>query len=80
MLLQAEISEELNRKKIGQTLKVLVEGRDEIIKSYFGRTYGDSIDIDGKVFFKSENKLNEGDLVSVLINESLEYDLFGEEI
>ncbi|MBO5135977.1 MAG: 30S ribosomal protein S12 methylthiotransferase RimO [Clostridia bacterium] len=80
MLLQAEISEELNRKKIGQTLEVLVEGRDEIIKSYFGRTYGDSIDIDGKVFFKSENKLNEGDLVSVLINESLEYDLFGEEI
>ncbi len=80
MLLQSEISEELNRKKIGQTLEVLVEGRDEIIKSYFGRTYGDSIDIDGKVFFKSENKLNEGDLVSVLINESLEYDLFGEEI
>ncbi len=80
MLLQAEISEELNRKKIGQTLEVLVEGRDEIIKSYFGRTYGDSIDIDGKVFFKSENKLNESDLVSVLINESLEYDLFGEEI
>ena len=80
MLIQSEISEELNRKKIGQTLEVLVEGRDEIIKSYFGRTYGDSIDIDGKVFFKSDNKLTEGDLVKVLINESLEYDLFGEEI
>lgn len=80
MLIQSEISEELNRKKIGQTLEVLVEGRDEIIKSYFGRTYGDSIDIDGKVFFKSDNKLQEGDFVKVLINESLEYDLFGEEI
>ncbi|MEG1441891.1 MAG: 30S ribosomal protein S12 methylthiotransferase RimO [Oscillospiraceae bacterium] len=77
MLAQTEISEKTNLSKIGSTIKVLVEGRDEIIKSYYGRTYGDSIDIDGKVFFKSSKKLNDGDFVEVLIDQAMEYDLFG---
>lgn len=74
---QAEVDDENNAKKIGTTVKVLVEGRDEIIKSYFGRTYADSIEIDGKVFFKSDKKLCEGDFVDVEIEQALDMDLFG---
>ena len=77
MLAQSEISEELNQCRIGQTVRVLVEGRDEIIKSYYGRSYADSVEIDGKVFFKSSQTLHEGDFVDVRIEQAMEYDLFG---
>lgn len=77
MMVQSEISQQLNEDKIGKTVCVLVEGKDEIIKSYYGRTYADSIEIDGKVFFKSDKPLKEGDFASVKIEQVLEYDLFG---
>ena len=77
MMVQSEISQQLNEDKIGKTVRVLVEGKDEIIKSYYGRTYADSIEIDGKVFFKSDKPLKEGDFASVKIEQVLEYDLFG---
>lgn len=80
MIVQADISAELNRSRIGQIMTVLVEGKDEIIKNYYGRTYADSIEIDGKVFFKSDKKRLEGDFVQVRIDDCLEYDLFGEEV
>lgn len=57
MFTQAEI-DVLNQSKIEGIVKVLVEGRDEIIKSYCSRTYADSMEIDGKVFLNRE-KLNE---------------------
>ncbi len=79
MLLQSEIAEQQSSAKIGTTVRVLVEDRDEIIKSYYGRTYGDSEEIDGKVFFKSERALNGGEFVDVIIEQSMEYDLFGTE-
>ncbi len=80
MLVQTEISQNWNDSRIGQTVTVLVEDRDEIIKSYYGRTYGDSIDIDGKVFFKSSKPLESGTFVDVEIEQALEYDLFGKAV
>lgn len=79
MLIQSEIAEEQNEKKIGSVVRVLVEDRDEIIKSYFGRTYADSEEIDGKVFFKSSSDIKSGDFVDVLVEQAMEYDLFGKE-
>lgn len=79
MVTQAEVDDEKNAAKIGTTAEVLVEGRDEIIKSYFGRTYADSIEIDGKVFFKSDRKFSEGDFVNVKIEQAMDMDLFGTE-
>lgn len=80
MQFQSEISEEQNAAKIGTTVRVLVEDRDEIIKSYYGRTYGDSEEVDGKVFFKSDRKIQSGEFVNVLAEQSMEYDLFGKEV
>ena len=79
MMVQAEISQEWNENRIGSTVSVLVEDRDEIIKSYYGRTYADSIEIDGKVFFKSDRKLSSGEFVQVEVEQALEYDIFGKE-
>ena len=77
MLAQSEIAEELSRAKIGKTLKVLVEDYDHIVKQHFGRSEADSLDIDGKVFFKSKNRIKPGEFVNVEIEECFDYDLFG---
>ena len=79
MMIQTEISEEISSRRIGSVVRVLVEDKDEIIKSYYGRSYADSEEIDGKVFFKSDRKLTGGEFVDVLIEQSMEYDLFGKE-
>ena len=80
MIEQAAVSEELNNKKIGTVLEVLTEGYDAIIKMYYGRSYGDSAEVDGKVFFKSAEKAEEGEFVNVLIEDAMEYDLYGKKI
>lgn len=75
---QMTIAEQKNMKKIGMVTEVLVEGYDPYIKCFFGRSEADAPDIDGKVFFTSSKKLNEGDFVMVQINDVIEYDLLGE--
>lgn len=77
MIDQSAVSEELNSRKLGKIFEVLVEGYDNIIKQYFGRTYGDSEEIDGKVFFTSKKRLSPGEFVNVEITDYMEYDLFG---
>ena len=69
-----------NEEKIGSVEEVLIEGYDDYIKCYFGRSRADAPEIDGKVFFTTTKPLVIGDYVNVLINDSLEYDLLGEMI
>lgn len=75
---QMSIMAEINEAKFGKSLEVLVEGYDDYIKCYFGRTRADAPDIDGKVFFITTHPLELGSFVNVRINDSLEYDLLGE--
>ena len=77
MIEQVAVSEELNESKKGKIFEVLTEGYDSSIKLYYGRSYADSLEVDGKVFFKSKKKISEGEFVSVLIEDAEEYDLFG---
>lgn len=76
MELQQVISLEKNQEKVGKIFRVLVE---EILddSNYSGRTYMDSPDIDGIVYFNSDKKLNIGDFACVKIEDCLEYDLMG---
>ena len=75
---QMIIAAEKNEEKIGTVTEVLIEGWDDYIKCYFGRSVADAPEIDGKVFFTSDIPLVIGDYVYVMINDSLEYDLLGE--
>lgn len=75
---QSVISAIKNEEKIGKTVEVLVEGYDDYIRCYFGRSRYDAPEIDGKVFFITERPLVLGEYVNVLINDCLEYDLLGE--
>lgn len=76
MLLQKDISLENNKKYVGSTVKVLIEGISE--DEYFGRSYMDAPEIDGKIYFKSNKDLIPGDFCNVIIKKAYEYDLVGE--
>ena len=57
---------------------MLIEGFDDYIKCYFGRTPADAPEVDGKIFIMSRRPLKIGDFVKVQVNDSLDYDLLGE--
>lgn len=77
---QQLISEEKNAEKLGSVMETVVEGLDKWAECYFGRTKGDAPDVDGKIFFTSEDKLEIGQYVSVKVTETLDYDFVGEVI
>ncbi len=77
-LLQSHIMEENNKKFIGNTIDVLVEGFHNEYGVYFGRSRMDSVEIDGTVMFESDEDIPFGDIVNVKITDALEYDLVGE--
>lgn len=75
---QLLIVDEKNRQKIGKTFEVLIEGYDNYIRCYFGRSAADAPEIDGKIFFVSDKPLEIGSYVRVRINDTIDYDLLGE--
>ena len=76
---QMRIMEEYEESQVGKTLQVLTEGFDRYAECFFGRSYADSPDIDGKVFFTTKGKKPHfGKFVKVKINEAMDGDLMGE--
>ena len=71
-------SAEKNEEKVGTVTEVLIEGWDDYIKCYFGRTPADAPEVDGKIFFMSTRPLKIGDFAKVRVNDCLDYDLLGE--
>ena len=82
MQTQLTVTERLNETKIGNVYDVLCEGFDPVSESFYGRSYMDAPETDGKVYFSYENPPEnyEGMFVKVKITETLDYDLIGEVI
>jgi ribosomal protein S12 methylthiotransferase len=83
MELQGRISKQINESFVGSTLDVLTEGRIPDEKEpgrfvYCGRSYRDSHDIDGLVFFHSPEEVISGSFVRVKISAASDYDLYGD--
>ena len=76
-MIQSEIMDDYNAAMIGKTLEVLVDGYDEEQEQFYGRTYADSPDIDGRVWIATQEPLREGDFVMVTIDEIIDGDLAG---
>lgn len=77
---QLGIASAKNEAKIGTVQTVLIEGWDDYIKCYYGRSEADAPEIDGKVFFMAKEPLVIGDFAEVQINDTIEYDLLGEQL
>jgi len=75
--IQSRIMDDYNDGMIGKTLEVLVDGYDEEMEQFYGRTYADSPDIDGRVWIASQEALSEGTFVMVTIDGSVDGDLCG---
>ena len=74
--LQSGIMDAYNAARVGTVMEVLCEGRDEESGKYFGRTYADSPDIDGRVLFDAD-EAREGDFIPVRITGTADGDLIG---
>ena len=75
--LQSGVLDDYNTSRHGETMEVLCEGFDDEQQLWFGRTYADSVEVDGHVYFESDGEPQAGEFVPVLITESLGPDLLG---
>ena len=78
MELQAPIMDDYCSSFLGKTIRVLYEYYDEESGYHVGRSYADSPDIDGLVLFSGD--CAEGDIVDVLITDTDEGLLIGEQV
>ena len=75
--IQSRIMDDYAQAMLGSTIEVLVDGYDEEFGQYFGRSWADSPDIDGRVWLASEEDLAEGTFVMVQIDSVIDGDLSG---
>ena len=76
-MLQSGIMDDYNASMIGKTMEILVDGYDEELEQFYGRTYADSPDIDGRVWLATQEPIREGDFVKVQIDGCIDGDLSG---
>ena len=76
-MLQSGIMDDYNAAMQGKTLDILVDGYDEEYEQFYGRSYADSPDIDGRVWIASQEPLREGDFIKVVIDGCVDGDLTG---
>lgn len=76
--LQSRIMDEYNEQRLGTVMEVLCEGFDSNEGCYAGRTYADSVDIDGRVLFTAAGLVPAGEFVKVRITGLSDGDLVGE--
>ena len=70
--------DDYNASRIGTSMQVLCEGYDEENEAYFGRTYADSPDIDGKIWFSSDRDVEPGQFVTVTVTDTCDGELIGD--
>lgn len=75
MDIQQEISFAKNQQKIGSVQRVLVE--EEINGEYRGRTEADAPEVDNEIYVRSDSPLIPGTFINVLVDDAIEFDLFG---
>ena len=76
--LQSRIMDEYNEERLGTVMEVLCEGFNHAEGCYTGRTYADSVDIDGRVLFTAAGLVPAGEFVRVRITGVSDGDLTGE--
>ena len=76
-MIQSRIMDDYNAAMMGKTMQILVDGYYEELEQFFGRTYADSPEIDGRVWLASEEPLQEGEFVTVTIDGCIDGELSG---
>lgn len=77
MAAQQKISSARLKNKVGSVQAVIVDGIDEESDCLIGRSMADAPEIDGQVYIEAEGEFSAGDIISVKIDRSDDYDLYG---
>lgn len=75
--IQSAIMDAYSESMIGKTVEVLVDGYDEEMEQFYGRTYADSPEIDGRVWIATDEPLTEGTFIKVCVDAVVDGDLSG---
>ena len=76
-MIQSAIMDDYNGSMLGKTVEVLVDGYDEELEQFYGRTYADSPEIDSRVWIASADALQEGAFVNVCVDGVVDGELSG---
>ena len=75
---QSDIIDAYNESVLGEEREVLCEGFDSQAQMFFGRSYAESPDIDGRVYFTADEEVAPGTFVMVRFTDSMDGELTGE--
>ena len=75
--IQSAIMDAYSESMIGKTVEVLVDGYDEEMEQFYGRSYADSPEIDGRVWIATDEPLTEGTFIKVCVDAVVDGDLSG---
>ena len=75
---QSEIMDAFNESRMGESVEVLCDGFDGQSMCYVGRSYAESPDIDGRIYFTADREIDPGRFVMVRITGAMDGELTGE--
>ena len=75
---QSDIIDAYNDSALGSTREILCEGFDPQAQMFFGRSYAESPDIDGRIWFTAEEEVPAGIFVPVRLTGTMDGELTGE--
>jgi len=78
LTIQEQVNDELNKKKIGNTLSVIIDDYDEDIFMYIGRSQGEAPEVDEPILIASPDELDYGEFYNVIIKDAKQYNQIGE--
>ncbi len=77
---QSDIIDAYNESVLGDVREVLCEGWNEESQSFAGRSYAESVDIDGKIYFSADRDIMAGEFVNVRLTGTMDGELTGEAV
>ena len=75
---QSDIIDEYNESILGEEREVLCEGFDPQAQMFFGRSYAESPDIDGRIYFTADGEVESGTFVTVRFTGVMDGEITGE--
>ena len=77
---QSDIIDAYNESVLGSVREILCEGFDPQAQMFYGRSYAESVDIDGKIYFSANCDIMAGEFVNVRLTGTMDGELTGEAV
>ena len=75
---QSDINDAYNESILGEEREVLCEGYDPQAQMFYGRSYAESPDIDGRIWFTADSEIAPGSFVNVRLTGTMDGETTGE--